>query len=204
MVTRDGTTYIAFDREADSLEEAVASAVAQLLKAGCVVARAEVDECERGEKSTRVLWTVEDFVQAELRKYFCHFVALSGCYHQMDSSGDATGHARAFHYSGFILEVEGQWYWITAAHAFDHEETGLDTLRQEGSIQIDECVLNDSFTPSEESWPPIAFSYWDYDRITCYDKAQGLDICAVRLSSNHRQLLEANGVLPLWEANWQE
>jgi len=203
VVTREGITYIAFDRDAASLEEAVSSAVAQLLNAGCVVARAEVDNGEGAEESRRVLWSAEDMIQEDLAEYFCHFVALSGCYYPIDPSGDATGHARAFHYSGFILEVKRQWYWITAAHVFDHEENGLDTLRRSRRIHIEDCVLSDSFAGGGNTWMPIPFAYWDYDRIGCYDEAQGMDLCALKLSGNHRQLLEANGVVALSGVSWQ-
>ena len=43
VVTRDGVTHIAFDREAESLEEAIRSATAQVRSAGFEVARVEMD-----------------------------------------------------------------------------------------------------------------------------------------------------------------
>ena len=43
VVTRDGVTYIAFDREAESLEEAIRSATANVRSAGFEVARVEMD-----------------------------------------------------------------------------------------------------------------------------------------------------------------
>ena len=43
VVTRNGRTYIAFDREAESLEEAIRSATAQVMAAGFEVARVEMD-----------------------------------------------------------------------------------------------------------------------------------------------------------------
>lgn len=43
VVTRDGVTYIAFDREAESLEEAIRSATADVRAAGFEVARVEMD-----------------------------------------------------------------------------------------------------------------------------------------------------------------
>ena len=43
VVTRDGVTHIAFDREAESLEEAIRSATAQVTSAGFEVARVEMD-----------------------------------------------------------------------------------------------------------------------------------------------------------------
>lgn len=43
VVTRNGVTYVAFDREAESLEEAIRSATAQVRKAGFEVARVEMD-----------------------------------------------------------------------------------------------------------------------------------------------------------------
>jgi hypothetical protein len=38
-----GTPYISFHREADSLESAIRSAVADVQKAGCVVERAQIE-----------------------------------------------------------------------------------------------------------------------------------------------------------------
>lgn len=43
VVTRSGVTWIAFDREADSLEEAIRSATAQVRAAGFEVARVETN-----------------------------------------------------------------------------------------------------------------------------------------------------------------
>lgn len=43
IITRDGVALIAFDREADSLEDAIRSAVADVGSAGFEVARIEMD-----------------------------------------------------------------------------------------------------------------------------------------------------------------
>ncbi len=43
VVTREGVTYVAFDREAESLEEAIRSAAMQVKAAGFEVARMEMD-----------------------------------------------------------------------------------------------------------------------------------------------------------------
>jgi hypothetical protein len=43
VVTREGVTYVAFDREAESLEEAIRSAAVQVRAAGLDVARVEMD-----------------------------------------------------------------------------------------------------------------------------------------------------------------
>jgi hypothetical protein len=43
VVTREGVTHIAFDREAESLEDAIRSATAQVRAAGFEVRRVEMD-----------------------------------------------------------------------------------------------------------------------------------------------------------------
>ncbi len=43
VVTRDGVTRVAFDREAESLEEAIRSATAQVRAAGFQVTKVEMD-----------------------------------------------------------------------------------------------------------------------------------------------------------------
>ena len=43
VITRNGVTYVAFDREAESLEDAIRSATAQVRAAGFDVARVEMD-----------------------------------------------------------------------------------------------------------------------------------------------------------------
>jgi hypothetical protein len=149
---------------------------------------------------------VENLLQEELRDYFSHFVALSGCYHQIDSLGNPTSHAGVFHYSGFVLELGSDWHWVTAGHVFDNAEPaeeGLETLRKRGEIEIDRCVLDDRFSGREEELGPIPFPYWDFELIKCYDKQMGLDFAAVKLTSHYRQLLEASGIAPLSQINWQ-
>jgi len=43
VVTRNGVTYVAFDREAESLETAIRSASEQVRAAGFTIARVEMD-----------------------------------------------------------------------------------------------------------------------------------------------------------------
>jgi hypothetical protein len=43
VVTREAVTYVAFDREAESLEEAIRSATAKVKSGGFEVARVEMD-----------------------------------------------------------------------------------------------------------------------------------------------------------------
>jgi hypothetical protein len=43
IVTRDGVTYLAFDRESQSLEEAIRSAIANVRAAGFDVAKVEME-----------------------------------------------------------------------------------------------------------------------------------------------------------------
>lgn len=43
IVTRNGVTHIAFDRESQSLEDAIRSATADVRRAGVEVARVEMD-----------------------------------------------------------------------------------------------------------------------------------------------------------------
>jgi hypothetical protein len=43
LTSRNGTTWIHFDREAPSLEEAIRSAVAQVQSAGLTVSKVELD-----------------------------------------------------------------------------------------------------------------------------------------------------------------
>jgi hypothetical protein len=43
VVTREGVTYVAFDRQAESLEAAIRSATADVRAAGFEVARVEMD-----------------------------------------------------------------------------------------------------------------------------------------------------------------
>lgn len=43
VATRNGVTYVGFDREAESLEAAIRSAVAEVRAAGFEVARVEMD-----------------------------------------------------------------------------------------------------------------------------------------------------------------
>ena len=43
VVTRNGVTYVAFDRDAESLEDAIRSATADVRAAGFEVARVEMD-----------------------------------------------------------------------------------------------------------------------------------------------------------------
>ncbi len=194
------SVQLRFEVDGDALPDALEPVLSKAIEIGLIPTRVLKLSHVSGDVVKEEVWSAEPLIQKELGDYFQSFVSLSGCY---SPRGGHDVRAGVFHNSGFILSQAEQWYWITAGHVFDHPERGIETLRKSGRISLDRCWLIDSFRTRNPAIEGIPFAYWEYPFICVYNQQQGIDLFAVKLSDNHRSLLEANGIRPLSEANWE-
>ncbi len=100
--------------------------------------------------------------------------------------------------SGFVLEIAGEWFLITAGHV--HE---IFEQHERGNIELLGVRCLDGFGSKPKTSEGFPF---DLDALLSafyYDKELGLDVAFVHLRPGYRNLLEANGIRVFTEENWQ-
>ena len=125
-------------------------------------------------------------------------VRLNYVYRPVSSHGIEREKERVIFLSGFIFSSRNRWFWVTAGHAIKD----LDEHLENGTIELDSSTLVDSYNPKPLINIPIPFDYKSSQRISIFDKESGLDFGLIALRPHYRDLLKANGIVPLAEENW--
>lgn len=122
-----------------------------------------------------------------------HFVTLS-CVQQPSGGED---HVHVF--SGFVVEIAGEWLYITAGHIL----RAIREATQKGSV-FDVWRLGDQTAgyKFQDTAVPYAF---DIDQwCVLEDESLGLDYAAVHIGGLYRRQLEAGGVVPFGPDSWSD
>jgi hypothetical protein len=138
----------------------------------------------------------EDFV----RFFGRHLVSLAGWYRTVNLEGEDTSQTKFFSYSGFILSIRGMWCLATAGHIIDKLEQHL----KNESIRVTNYALLDDFGPNVKSHDPIPFDYAKALKFYIDNREAGLDFALVLLSPYYQGLLKANGIIPVYQENWEK
>ena len=138
----------------------------------------------------------EEFV----RFFSRHLVSLSGWYYATSATEVELRQPRFFSYSGFILSIHGLWCLATAGHILGDLEQHL----KDGSIRVTRYELLDDFGPDVISHDPIPFNYGRAPKYFINDKEAGLDFALIGLGQYYQGLLQANGIVPVSEENWNK
>lgn len=139
-------------------------------------------------------------IYAEAVKWYGrHFVCLTGGYVQLDENGKQIGDERLFGISAFVMSFGGEWFLVTAGHAL---KEGIDDKIATGRVKLLGTSIQDDFGPDAKGPYPTMFDYASALKWYIDDRGLGLDVGLVHLRDFYRSGLEANGVLPISEANW--
>lgn len=123
-----------------------------------------------------------------------HFVTLSCAQHPHDG-----GEMRVHVFSGFVVAVEGEWFYVTAGHILRRVQAALAGGSTFGIWRLGDQTAGNRFAGTAI---PYAF---EIDRWFVLDDSDaGLDYATVHLGGLYRQLLEAGGVLPLGSGAWSD
>ena len=109
--------------------------------------------------------------------------------------------ATCFFRSGFIMEVENQWFWTTAGHVL--EDIQKDGFQHPDQF-ADEFRLIDSFGTGaiDKHYVPFDFERaWKYFE---HDDDMGLDYGVVALGELEKLSLQKNNIMPVRVPDWQE
>ena len=123
-----------------------------------------------------------------------HFVTLS-CVQK----NAANGLDKCLVFSGFIVEVAGEWAYITAGHILRDIRLALSK-----GATFDLWQLGDQTAGSPYSEAPIPYGFNEQDWIVIEDESLGLDYGATHISWLYRRQLEAGGVSAIGKDAWSD
>ncbi len=121
-----------------------------------------------------------------------HFVTLSCVQHLPNDGG-----SKALIFSGFLVEVENLWLYVTAGHILDDVKTALAS----GS-EFDRWRLDDSTAGNPFHGFAVPLDFVIDDWLVIRDSELGIDYAALPLLNLYRQLLAAGGAQALGPDTW--
>jgi hypothetical protein len=109
----------------------------------------------------------------------------------------------AFCETGFVIEIRGHWFWVTAGHMLHDLQARLGRNRR-----IMHAWLLDGLHRKHRNgeWLPFPLE-WAFESKACHHlwkEAEGLDYGIIHLSELFRANLQAAGVEPLTEVHWTD
>jgi hypothetical protein len=121
-----------------------------------------------------------------------HFVSLS-CVQQPPG-----GEPRVLVFSGFVVEIGGEWFYVTAGHILRDLRAAIES----GST-FDVWRLGDQTTAGAKfRYTAIPYDFSLHEWAVVEDAEQGLDYAAVHLGGLYRLQLEAGGIVAIEKRAW--
>lgn len=135
---------------------------------------------------------MNDFTNEFARSVGHHFVTLTCVQYP---PGDSKSIIHLF--SGFIVEVEKKWFYITAGHILRDIQKAI-----KAGSSFDIWRLGDQTAGNQFGTAAIPYSFETNHWVVVEDEESGLDYAAVELNDLYRSQLEAGGVIPLSKKSW--
>jgi len=132
-----------------------------------------------------------------------HLVAFTVRYESFDDAGKSFHHGLIV-YSGFVLSLYDQWFWVTAGHCFQNQidQDGLDDLIKAGKIKLRGTAFADHFGLDVIDEHIIPYSYEPGCAFHIFRKDLGLDFAIIPLPDLIRTAFEKNGIIAVSRENW--
>lgn len=123
-----------------------------------------------------------------------HFVTLSCVqYPPADSL------AKVLLFSGFVVDVSGEWFYVTAGHILRDIRTALASGSSFGIWRLDDQTAGNRF-----SGKAVPYDFDVETWLVLEDARMGLDYAAVHLGDFYRRPLEEGGVTPIAKSAWSD
>lgn len=133
-----------------------------------------------------------DLTERAFKSVARHFVSLSCMQHV-----PRLGELKTLVFSGFLIDVEGVWVYVTAGHIIRDIRRALDAGYTFDRWRFDDQSAGNSFNGMAV---PMHF---DIDRWLVIENAEtGLDYAATLVDGLIREALDRGGALPLGKAAW--
>lgn len=139
----------------------------------------------------------QDDADAQFVRYLSHFLVSLGCV-SVSSRLIPPAKEQKFFTSGFVIEVGGEWYLVSAGHVFNQ----IAEYRRAWPDLIHEFVIFSGFGTFATDRELTRFGY--RDPVYCVDRPEGLDFGAIKLTPAERSRLSLNGILAVEERYWDQ
>jgi hypothetical protein len=130
---------------------------------------------------------------ASLRILNRRFVSLGWVDCETDGTGDAVNNPRVFCASGFVIEYEGEWLWVTAGHLLNRLDNELPKINR----RMRNSQLIAGWNSENSTVRRIAFDYGACVKWYVDDDDEGTDLGIIHLPERVRQALMRAAVAPL-------
>ena len=127
-----------------------------------------------------------------------HFVALACDYETVKRDGSVERRGTSV-YSGFLLELHGAMFWVTAGHCLKHE---LDAGVASGQLRITGGGFMDYFGHEAMFRHSIPYRYQPGNGYYFDQPEQGLDFALILLNDLQAKAFTANKLVPITRDNW--
>lgn len=123
-----------------------------------------------------------------------HFVTLS-CVQRSPGTGDERIHV----FSGFVVEISGEWFYITAGHILRDIRAAIDQGSTFDVWRLGDQTAGHGF---KNTGVPYAFDLGQW--LVIEREEEGLDYATVHLGGLYRLQLEAGGIVPFQLDAWSD
>ena len=126
-----------------------------------------------------------------LKKIGRHFVTLS-CVQRLAGIEEE----KVFVFSGFLVEVSGVWFYVTAGHIMRAVQESLKRNDEFDVWRLDDQTAGNKFRAAI----PYAFDINKWHIME--DKGLGFDYAVIQMDMIYRKQLEAGGAAPIRKSAW--
>lgn len=123
-----------------------------------------------------------------------HFVTLSCVQHPF--SGE---HEETLVFSGFMIDVKGEWFYVTAGHILSRIHTAL-----EAGSSFDVWRFGDQTAGDRFKGTAVPYDFNSDTWLVLHDDNLGLDYAVVHIGDFYRRQLEAGGVEAIRKEAWSD
>lgn len=137
---------------------------------------------------------------AVLREIGCYLVGMCFLARRKRIVGDPEKQVQPFFRSGFVMECEGRWYWVTAGHVLEH----IHNSQKDPELVLEEFRLVDHYGSRVIDRNALPFNFelaWKHSE---HANSPGLDYGAVELGKLEHLALAKNNIRVLPMAAWQQ
>ena len=125
-----------------------------------------------------------------------HFVALACLYETTNANGAKSQNSMVI--SGFLLELDGYFFWVTAGHCLKK----LETLISTNGVKVLRGSFIDSFAIGAKHKEPLPFRYEVGRGFYLYQPEDGIDFALVPLVGLQIRAFAVNNLVPITRDNW--
>ncbi|MCE9562126.1 MAG: hypothetical protein K8U57_08730 [Planctomycetes bacterium] len=129
--------------------------------------------------------------------YMGHFLVSLGCI-SVSSKLNPPAVEKKFFTSGFVIELNSDWYLVSCGHVFDD----IKNYIAKNPSLIHTFVIHSGMGTFAIGRELVRFKYREPD--FSVNRPEGLDFGAIKLTTSERAVLSANRIIPVEQKYWDQ